>query len=60
MYVQFMFLVQGVDRHAPRKIKLLRGNEKHHIDENFVVKLNKETKIEYFENGKNLVFIDSI
>ena len=74
--------VTVLDRHAPRKTKILRGNQKPHVDKNLrkaimkrselkskanrtkrpkdisdykkqrnlVVRLNKERKIEYFEN----------
>ena len=76
------FLVTVLDRHAPRKTKILRGNQKAHVDKNLrkaimirselkskanrtkrskyisdykkqrnlVVRLNKERRIEYFEN----------
>ena len=74
--------VTVLDRHAPRKTKILRGNQKPHVDKNLrkaimkrselkskanrtkrpkdisdykkqrnlVVRLNKERRIEYFEN----------
>ena len=74
--------VTVLDRHAPRKTKILRGNQKRHVDKNLrkaimkrselkskanrtkrpkdisdykkqrnlVVRLNKERRIEYFEN----------
>ena len=78
--------VTVLDRHAPRKTKILRGNQKPHVDKNFrkaivkrselkskanrtkspkdisdyktqrnlVVRLNKERKIEYFEDSETL------
>ena len=39
------FLVTVLDRHAPRKTKILRGNQKPHVDKNLRKAIMKRSKL---------------